>query len=995
MKYLKNPPSEFRPAPFWFWNHDLDDDELKWQIQQMHEKGIGGFVIHSRPGLLIPYMSEKWLKRIETAVKEAQGLGMLVWLYDEDAWPSGTASGRVVEEHPEYRMSQVYPAHEFIVAGPAKLSKGIPVNDEIIFIQAMSWDKKKGYATVRIKELNKFIEKKRIVWDVPKGKWKVIILARSFYRGGFFGSYLDLLNEDAVAKFIEYTHKVYTQRFYKYMGKTIRGIFTDEPGCNYTTVKRAIPWTSGLLKRFKELHGYDLTPHILALYYNIGPQTTRIRCDYYATMTDMYIRAFFKQIYNYCEKVRIKSIGHVVSEDDLFENVNQQGDFFQTVRYMHWGGVDSLCHHTLDSARSIISTKMASSAAHLLDKPRVSNEAFGLADAWKVNLRSLKVLADWQVILGTNYFIPHAFYYSIQGFRKWECPPGEFYQLPFWKYYKIFADYLSRLCYLFSGGRHIAKIAILYPVKSICAKRDPGPTPLTRKIQEDFEKTSLLLMKLHYDFDYVTEELIQNAEIENGIITIKNDNGKKTEKFELLLLASVTTLSLKTVKKMEEFYNKSGKILVTNFLPTESVENGDDPVVSNFFKRKEIIFINGTTSMDQKTVRKRLKKYINEIVKQDVIISQDGRDIDEVVYCHYLKEGSHLYFFSNTSEKMGYRVDVSLNVIGALQYIDVLEGKIKPWEGYWKLENGMIKFNLDFEPTQSHLIIVSPITKMKSQGKDRLTKRRKAEVILLSKEWNFKTDKLNSLPLTDWKLKIDGRSVVSDYDNLFYLYEGCLQVESLPTKARLLIDGLVNEKIWHNSTVKPVRIKLNGNEIKGFGKGSYLDHYIFEVDVSKLLKNGRNDITIESYGGLGGLFEPVHLGHALILIGTFALHEKNGQMVISKEAGKIRYGSWCEQGYPYYSGIGVYEQEIQLPVIPRDKNLKLCLSKVANLSDIWVNDKQVKVLAWEPFKTDLTRYLKPGKNKITIKVTNTLHNLLLKEPYPSGLLEEVKILVCE
>ena len=92
-------------------------------------------------------------------MKEAQRLGMLVWLYDEDTWPSGTASGRVVEEHPEYRMSQVYPAHEFIVIGPTKLSKEISVNDEIIFIQAMSWDKKKGYTTVRIKELNKFIEK--------------------------------------------------------------------------------------------------------------------------------------------------------------------------------------------------------------------------------------------------------------------------------------------------------------------------------------------------------------------------------------------------------------------------------------------------------------------------------------------------------------------------------------------------------------------------------------------------------------------------------------------------------------------------------------------------------------------------------------------------------------------------------------------------------------------------------------------------------------------
>lgn len=44
---------------------------------------------------------------VNACTEEAAACGLESWLYDEDKWPSGTASG-VVTANPEYRMKFIY-----------------------------------------------------------------------------------------------------------------------------------------------------------------------------------------------------------------------------------------------------------------------------------------------------------------------------------------------------------------------------------------------------------------------------------------------------------------------------------------------------------------------------------------------------------------------------------------------------------------------------------------------------------------------------------------------------------------------------------------------------------------------------------------------------------------------------------------------------------------------------------------------------------------------
>ena len=99
-KVFEKPGKEYRSAPFWAWNEKINEQESKFQIQEMSDKGMGGFFIHSREGLETPYLSEDWMKQVDVAVREAKEKDMEVWIYDEDKWPSGCAGGLVSHANP-------------------------------------------------------------------------------------------------------------------------------------------------------------------------------------------------------------------------------------------------------------------------------------------------------------------------------------------------------------------------------------------------------------------------------------------------------------------------------------------------------------------------------------------------------------------------------------------------------------------------------------------------------------------------------------------------------------------------------------------------------------------------------------------------------------------------------------------------------------------------------------------------------------------------------
>lgn len=79
--FFANPPAEYRSAPLVAWKGEVTEAEIRAQMSKLSAQGIGRGFIHSRPGLITEYVSERWFALCRYAPEQARKLGMQVWTF--------------------------------------------------------------------------------------------------------------------------------------------------------------------------------------------------------------------------------------------------------------------------------------------------------------------------------------------------------------------------------------------------------------------------------------------------------------------------------------------------------------------------------------------------------------------------------------------------------------------------------------------------------------------------------------------------------------------------------------------------------------------------------------------------------------------------------------------------------------------------------------------------------------------------------------------------
>ncbi|MDZ7605485.1 MAG: hypothetical protein U5K79_07830 [Cyclobacteriaceae bacterium] len=92
---FNNPPIDFSTAPFWVWNDKVTKEIVDTQLPEFKKQGIYMVFIHPRPGLITEYLGNEWFELVKYSLDKARELGMKIWLYDENSYPSGFAGGHV------------------------------------------------------------------------------------------------------------------------------------------------------------------------------------------------------------------------------------------------------------------------------------------------------------------------------------------------------------------------------------------------------------------------------------------------------------------------------------------------------------------------------------------------------------------------------------------------------------------------------------------------------------------------------------------------------------------------------------------------------------------------------------------------------------------------------------------------------------------------------------------------------------------------------------
>lgn len=593
LKHLLHPDSEYSPMPFWFWNDKLNENEIISQIRKMNEKGVNGFVIHPRIGIPreIEYMSEKYLSYVKCAVEEANRLGMKVILYDEGMYPSGSAHGMVVKKHPQYaargiRCEESMKDRPTLEAGEKplftltakKLSAGSLDKESIREYEG--GDLKDGYVFIHLTEGFTYGHIRGI--HIGEDDWEKPPRAA------------DILRYESVSCFIELTHEVYYNALSEYFGNTVIGIFTDEPSVmGRGEDKRMKPWTAGFLK---DLEKEGLKPSDLAaLWYDVGGKTEAIRKRYENAVRQRLSKCFYKQLFDWCEAHGIALVGHPSGSTSI-----------GLLKYFHIPGQDLVFRRVAPEDDKAVSgyettqAKCSSDSARHRGKRRNLNECFACGGKngieWAFNADDMKWTMDWLFIRGVNMLVPHAFFYSLDGERRFgERPPDVGFNNIWWKYYDVFSTYIKRMCFMMTDSVNTADVAVL-------CRADFLPYEIVRPLYEN-----------QIEFNYLEEELLKDGscDIKDGRIRIA------AQCYSTLLIEDISLLSPETKK----FADDGGRVMVYNPMNKEIGKNMIS--ISSF------------------------EETLNYI-KKDFVITPACR---ELRVSHIVKNGEHFYVLVNEGEE--------------------------------------------------------------------------------------------------------------------------------------------------------------------------------------------------------------------------------------------------------------------------------------------------------------------------------------------------------
>lgn len=423
---FQNPPREYTLIPFWFLNDDLEETELKRQLDDFAAHGVYGVIPHARIGLpaSIGFMSEKWLGFLKVIADHAAQNGMYIILYDEGMYPSGSCAGRVVAANPRH-------ATRCLERRPAKAN----LED--------------GEALVA--ELDGF----RYVNTRSMGTIRGVHFGTDDGEPGAPPSG-DILNPEAVASFLHLTHDRHYEALGEHFGKTILAIFTDEPDkLGRKHKKDVMPWTWGLDDFLKSYLGYDFVPHLAALWDKNAPEADRRQNDFDRAINARLEQAYYKPYSEWCERRHVALTGHPAKPDDI-----------GTLKYFHIPGQDVVWRYlepfqekAIEGDQSTMGKCSASAKAHY-GRRRNLNECFG-AYGWEFTYDEMRWVTNWLLVRGVDLLTPHAFYYSIRGPRRNERPPDVGPNNTWWPEYKRYADSCRRICWLNGAGTQVCDLAIL------------------------------------------------------------------------------------------------------------------------------------------------------------------------------------------------------------------------------------------------------------------------------------------------------------------------------------------------------------------------------------------------------------------------------------------------------------------------------------------------------------------------------------------------------
>jgi hypothetical protein len=954
---FKSPSAEYTTAPFFVWNYKITKEEVDKFLQDFKNQGSSQVFVHPRPGLITEYLADEWFDLFKYTVDKGKELGMKVWIYDENSYPSGFAGGHVPDQMPEsYNQGQ-----------GLKMTKADILPDTA----------NKYYLCLR--EDNGIFTDITSSLDAEKGKTgKFFLFSKTFngksdWYGGF--SYVDLLYPGVTQKFLNVTIPGYEKSIGSDFGITVPGIFTDEP---QISSPGGIRWTPDLFEVFQQKWHYDLRTQLPSLYEEVG-DWKKIRHNYTQTLLQLFIDRWAKPYFEYSEGKGLKFTGHYWEHE--WPNMRNGGDNMAMYAWFQMPAIDMLFNQWDDSTAraqfgNVRSVKELASAANQTGRQRKMSETYG-GSGWELTFAEMKRNGDWEYALGVNLMNQHLTYFSFAGARKYDYPPSFDYHEPWWGSYKYINDHYARLSMALSAGKQINDILVLEPTTS--AWLYDSYTARNKKVAEighSFQTFITELEKSQVEYDLGSENIIKDMGSVKGGKFVVGQCGYST----VVIPPMMENLDVETYKLLERFVSNGGR-LVAFSLPSLA-EGAPSEELNDFLSKAADKIIKA---------QQLTPEVISNYFPGSNVSFADLTGGDLYHHRRTLADGQ-LLFLSNSSLSEPLKGTVKIIGADAIE-MNTVSGEIKGYPVVKEGENISVSIGL---PPAGSLLLYVP--KVKQEGFSVQTPPQSHEILSPSSTVNVAREKDNAIAIEFCDLLL-GDELTKDLhtyyaaDKVYKKYgfkNGNPWNTSVQFKTRTVdrdtfgtntgFTATYHFNIKNNfdfSTLKAVveraslwSVSLNGTEIKPEAGKWWLDREFGVFNIGGLAKKGDNTLTLKvSPMKVHAEIEPVYI------TGDFSVMPSEKGWTIEPSVKTLTTGSWKEQGMPFYSWGVTYSIEYNIERLEGQYSVRLNKWS-GTVAEVIVNDKVAPVIAFPPYESDITGLIKPGSNKIQVKVTGSLKNLM-------------------
>ena len=1011
---------EFGPAPFWCWTGRMTKASILKQLRDMRRKGINEFFIIAVYGLERPsFLRESYWDYIAFTLEHCRKLGMKAWFYDDLNWPSGTAAGYLLRDHPEYRSSPIVLRQigvnpwDTIGEGLAEACSRLSSEGEVLF----TGFRDSSGRIISIEEALSLSSSGELVWEKRRpGNACLVALVRkpidsvlltSVGTADSWGQhgYGDLLSRDSVRAWMSYIHDEYAARFREYLGSTVRGFFFDEPYANINH-SPGFAWTEDLFKVFESRHGYRLQDNFpLLLSESFDDAAVKVRIDYYSTLTELFSTNFSGTIADWCQEHGLASTGHCMAEEELSFSNKISGDIHECLKPMQVPGMDFLsgwmsdrdywisqgrpmnayCHGMVHTAKRVTGTARYSGAA------RTMCEAFGVR-SWNCSLQDQKQDNDWLASMGISLVNDNNVISSITDFRKRASSGKNFFQ-PWWSYYKLYADYCRRVSLFAAYAPLDAHVAVLYSRTSSHAVTSAGGASSSGRTAEagrgylmvDMLNASMeTLFEQHVDFEVLFEDVLGTASVSGGVLSCSN------AEFRAVIVPGCHVIDSACTGKLDEFAASGGRVIWLGCAPGRRY---DGKALSPYNPHKDSLLI-VPESADSACLALLFAQHLLPFIPVNWLIEDEdgGGGMWAVARS---RGGEYMIFISNHSGG-NRRFTLKHKLAGTAEVMDVDDGgrysaeSVK--EGEWSSvdlslalgQSFIVNIRQDGEDAAS----LPPFSRLAASN---FTGSR----ILLDSGWDFSVEGDNHfMPFLHVKpdphfrgedelwhdSPLDNSWMEAPYGKLFdgftseeapyYWVRGSFTLGFMPERLSLLVDN----KDWQ-------RLYINGKKVLKSSKGGLWDSENRVFDVSGLCREGCNDFSFlvkSSYWRSvkkqmpsvkkKDFIDPV------VVCGDFMVGPEDEGPVLLPACGRAGIEGWTQSGYPHFAGTGVYRQEVELDAPPAEA--RLVMESAFAAAEVVVNGRHAGTRAWRPYVFDISGLLKEGANTIEVRVANALGNIL-------------------